>query len=404
MILLSLASKQIWPHVLTVAYLKPAYLLLLHSKDETESRGPATRLKRFFDRSSLIPKGCTRLAIISDSDFNEIERTLDSLLVSNQFPLADCALNFTGGNKLMATAGFRWSARRGIRSFYLERRNLLTWFEPRDGDLLTRTEKIDGHITDNLDAVDLLRCQMDASEVERSGQTITLNQPGSDMPETEFFKRIANGNPMKNFLLVTGATDSEEKAGDDLEFNTAAVLLKLGVPRVQRSLRLKVKSAPHISSRYPHAEIDLLFNWNGRLWLVDCKDRKPTEDLVAALRRDLPCGLNRETELLLTRIANELKTSQTKALKEDLLAVRETGGLLGQIVCVRKSKLPDEVLQFARHNHIEVVPKTDLVAGFRALLFPDRPATTEELLALVNQHRDVPEHPRTFHQESETTY
>lgn len=402
MILLSLASKQIWPHVLTVAHLKPTYLLLLHSNDKTESRGPAQRLKRFFDRSALKPKCCTRLEIISDSDFNQIERTLDSLLVSNQFPLDQCALNFTGGNKLMATAAFRWSARRGIRSFYLERRNLLTWFEPRDGDLLTRTEKIDGHITDDFDAVDLLRCQMDASEVERPGQTITLNKAGTDMPEPDFFKRIANGNPMKNFLLFTGEADSEQRAGDDLEFNTAAVLLKLGVPRVQRSLRLKVKSAPHISSRCPHAEIDLLFNWNGRLWLVDCKDRKQTDDLVAALRRHFPDGPNSEARSLLDRIAEELRIGQTKALKEDLLAVRETGGLLGQIVCVRKSKLPDEVCQFACDNHIELVLKKDLVARFGALLFPDRPATTEELTALANQHCDVRERPRTFYQDSDT--
>ena len=164
------------------------------------------------------------------------------------------------------------------------------------------------------------------------------------------------------------------------------MLLKLGVPRVQRSLRFKVKSAQGVSSRRPHAEIDLLFNWNGRLWLVDCKDQEPVENLVPKLRRHLPRQLDPKAEELLQRIHDELTIGQTKALKEDLLAVREAGGLLGQIICVRKAELPDEVRQFARHNHIELVAKSDLVSGFRLLLFPNQLASEEQLKSLTQAH------------------
>lgn len=38
--LLSLASKQIWPHILSVAYLKPKRLILLHSNAVDESKRP----------------------------------------------------------------------------------------------------------------------------------------------------------------------------------------------------------------------------------------------------------------------------------------------------------------------------------------------------------------------------
>ena len=57
MTLLTLASKQIWPQVLAVARLKPKRLFLLHSADAAESKGPAQRLKRLFDKSGLVPQG-----------------------------------------------------------------------------------------------------------------------------------------------------------------------------------------------------------------------------------------------------------------------------------------------------------------------------------------------------------
>lgn len=383
MILLSLASKQIWQQVLTVSHLRPDRLFLLHSEDANESQGPAQRLKRFFDKTGLIPKGGTKLEPVSDSDFTAIERRLDELQTQAQLPLPDCVLNLTGGNKLMATAAFRWSAKRGVKSFYLERRNRLTWFEPRDGDMHTRTESLSGSLADHLDPVALLRCQLDASEVERPGQVLTLNEAGSVLSESTFFNRIRNGNDARPWLTMSGKADREEKDGDSLEYTAAAVLLKLGVHQVQRSLRLKVKSAHHVATRRPHTEIDLLFIWSGRLWLVDCKDQDPLENLAMKLRAKLLQPLSNDADHLLNRIADELSISQTKALKADLLAVREAGGLLGQIVCVRKSPLPDEVQQFASHHRIEVVAKTELAERLRTLIQPTSPASPDQIRSLV---------------------
>jgi hypothetical protein len=291
-------------------------------------------------------------------------------------------MNLTGGNKLMATAAFRWAARHA-RAFYLERRNQLTWFTAPDGKVITRSEPLDGHLTDALEPVALLRCQLDASEVQRPGQTITLNDAGRKFPEADFFRRIQNGNDVRPWLRISGEADREEKEGDALEFATAAVLLKLEVRRVQRSLRLKVKSSQQTGTRLPHAEIDLLFTWGGRLWLVDCKDRMPAEDLAENLRRRLPRSLNPSAEDLLARIQQELSIGQTRMMKEDLLAVREVGGLLGNVVCVRKAALPDEVVQYARHNNIAVVRKGELVEGLRNLLWPDRLASGVDLASLA---------------------
>jgi hypothetical protein len=61
---LSIASNQIWPQVLSVGHLKPDRVLLLHSEDTSESKGPAQRLKRFFDDPSRVPKGGAQLELI----------------------------------------------------------------------------------------------------------------------------------------------------------------------------------------------------------------------------------------------------------------------------------------------------------------------------------------------------
>ena len=112
-------------------------------------------------------------------------------------------------------------------------------------------EPLDGKLTDAFDPVSLLRCQLDASEIERHGQVLTLNDAGRRLPELDFSQCILNGEDARRYLCIVGEADREEKQGDPLEFSTAVTLLKLGVHRVQRSLRLKAKSAPD-AGRRPH--------------------------------------------------------------------------------------------------------------------------------------------------------
>lgn len=202
------------------------------------------------------------------------------------------------------------------------------------------------------------------------------------MPEADFLKRIDNGNDPTPFLDIHGEADNDAKAGDLLERLTAATLLKLGVKQVQHSLRLKVKTARH----NPHAEIDLIFVWNGRLWLVDCKDQKPTENLIQSLNSILHTRIEIDERLqtLLDRIAGELKTAQTKIFKEDLIAVRETGGLLGTALCIRKSAPIDDAAEFARVNNIELILKNDMIERLQHLLHPNATPSNAQLLDLQN--------------------
>ncbi len=389
--LLALASKQTWPHLLVVAHLRPTRLFLLHSEDLSESKTPAQRLKRFLDQSNLLPKGATALVSISDSDFATIESQLDQLQTSRQLLPDDCIVHFTGGNKLMATAAFRWATKRGIRSLYLERRNQLTWFEPRDGDVLTRTEPLDGHITDTLDPLPLLRCQLDASEVRRDGQLIQLNTTGGNLPDERFWEQLPSltHDQVERCLLISGKGQPEQNKGDALELTVATALLRLGIRQVRRSVELKVHSGPGISARLPHAELDLLFNYAGRLWLVDCKDRQPITDLANRLREiSTPTAKKHHHEFheLTDRIYDQLAISDTKVIKQDIMAAREIGGLLGETICVRRSALSDEVREFARRNRVHLIENCRqpyaLRDGLNSILHPNAPASADPLAGL----------------------
>ena len=373
MILLSLASKQIWPHVLTVAHLKPSQVVLLHSDDSAESKGPAERLKRLFDdpNSNLVPKGGTDLELIPHDDFTIISQRLDELAAHRQLNLGDCRLNFTGGNKLMATASFRWAARRGVTAFYLERGNVLTWFEPGDGEARTRREPVNGHITDPLDPLALLRCQLEASEVERDGEILALNSRGVGKSLEDLERLLLSGISPLDFLIQKNRANQQTAKGDHLEFITAVYLLRNGVNGVRRSVRLKVRPAAGMKMSVPHAELDLLFNYGGRLWLVDCKDRKPAEDLIGGLWPFLANQQKRPgspASQLIGRIGGELAMNQAKVLKEDLVAIREIGGLLGRSVCVRRNPLPPEVEEYAKLNGIDLIYKSALSSALPKLL------------------------------------
>ncbi|VVM06818.1 hypothetical protein MAMC_01277 [Methylacidimicrobium cyclopophantes] len=377
--LVTLASRQIWPQVLAVLRLEPLRLVLLHSEDKAESGDPAQRLKRFFDASGLVPKGGTTRQEIPCGDFEGILTRLEGLEVDPQTTL----LHFTGGNKLMAIAAFQWASRRKILSFYLERANRMIWFAPSEEGMQIGEEALDGHIADRLDPLQLLRCQVDASELERNGELLRLNERGTKLSLEEISARCDREEDLRPFLSIGEREegDKKDKEGDRLEYNTAVALLKLGVQSVRRSLRLKVKSSPGVSTNKVHEEIDLLFNFDGRLWLVDCKDRRPAEELVSELEKRLKLASFKieQVQTLLQRIQDELSIGQLKTLKLDLLSIQDVGGLLGRTICVRRSVLPEEVREYAKKKGIEVIRSTELVNGLRVLLHAKAPATDGDL-------------------------
>ncbi|MCX7914841.1 MAG: hypothetical protein N3A53_00865, partial [Verrucomicrobiae bacterium] len=239
----------------------------------------------------------------------------------------------------------------------LERGLQLTWFDFDKGGSASRVEQIDGHITDALDPLPLLRCQLDASEVEREGQSLRLSQKGQALADNEFWKQLpsADRHHVGRWLTVQGEGNAEQNAGDALELIVAAALLRLGVKQVRRSVRLKVHSAPGVSARVPHAELDLLFNYGGKLWLVDCKDRRPVTDLADRLLQISRPRPNIDRKEFQPRRCYRDQLAIIDTMKEALPAACETGGLVCETTCVQHNRPSDEARAFVRRNHVRLV-------------------------------------------------
>jgi hypothetical protein len=122
---------------------------------------------------------------------------------------------------------------------------------------------------------------------------------------------VLHAQPQR-LVLFHSDEEGETQPGFDLEYATAFALLKLGVPVVQRSVRL----APRVVR-----------------------------------------GSGREEG--------------------------ELGGLLGQAICVRRSVMPIQAQEFAQSRRIPVVLKDRLMSGLRSLLYPNEPASLEQLHELA---------------------
>jgi hypothetical protein len=385
MTLLSLASKQIWPQVLGFLHLnpRPDKLVLFHTDEEGESAGPARRLKELFVSQRLLPEKSIELVRVPHNHYGDIVETFAGTAERFGLDELNCRVHFTGGNKLMALAASEWCRLAGTPCFYLERDLRVFPFLPRGTDLLPQESfQLDPHLAREIDPLALLRCQLGSAEVVGSGQRLTLNERGRNLPEKEICPLLRKDEDFRKFL-DWDVPESDHRPGFALEFATAVALLKLGVPAVQRSVRLVPKVLR--GSGREEGELDLIFNWSGKLWMVDCKDRLTAESKVDQLRKEICRQLNPDARLtkLLNKLENELRERELHPLKEDLLAVAEAGVLLGQAICVRLSPLPLQAVEFARSRKVPVVLKDQLISGLRPVLFPNEPASLDQLRSLA---------------------
>lgn len=382
MTLLSLASKQIWPQVLSLLHIKPARVILFHSDEEAESKRPAERLKQFIETSGKLPRCSVSLRRVPHDRFRGVVDVLASTAEEMGLEDTNCKVNLTGGNKLMAMGAVEWCRLAGVGCFYLERDLRVFPFLAKGTDLLPQPDfKLDPHLASEVEPLGLLRCQLDGAEIISSGQCLRLKGTGQ-IQDNDFQSKLKQGSDFKN-QLVWDIDDPERRYGDGLEYAVAFCLLKLGVPVVQRGVRL----APRLlrTTGKEEGELDLVFNWAGKLWVVDCKDRVDAQSRVDRLRTEILSQGTLTTSLdhLLQGLEAEVREKELKPLKEDLLITSEAGGLLGRAFCVRRSPLPPQASQFAESRGMPVIQKENLMRDLRSLLFPNQPASMDQLRALA---------------------
>jgi hypothetical protein len=381
--ILSFASKQIWPQVLSVLHTRPKRLILFHTAESTESSQPAQRLKEFFEQGGIDSSVVVELQLVPHDDFSKIIDVFASIAERLELDDSNCMVNLTGGNKLMALAAAEWCRLAGVPCFYLERDNRVFKFHAQGVDLLPQPDfKLDIHLARELDPLNLLRCQLGDSEVTDPGQRLKLNEPGRKLPENEIGPLLNRDVDFRKFL-DWDMPSQKENPGDALEYATAVTLLKLGVPVVQRSVRLVPKLLR--GSGREEGELDLIFNWTGRLWVVDCKNRIAADDRIDKLRREIlsQTSISPRIAELLQRLTEELRERELHPLKQDLLNIAEVGGLLGQAICIRLNPLPPQANDFAQSRRIPIILRPSLVRDLKSTLFPNQSAAMDQLRALA---------------------
>lgn len=370
MTLLTLVSKQVWPQILAILHYRPNRVILAHTDEASESRGPAERLRDFLRDSLHMPEGSVELVPIPHDEFRGVVEGLATVADRLSLDAENCRLHFTGGNKLMALAAVEWCRLAETPCFYLERDLRVFPFLSRGAELSPQEPfQLDVHLARSLPPLALLCCQLGSAEVTGSGQHLTLNKRGESLPEIEFGNLLRQETDFRKFLNWD-IVETEERPGNSLEFATAVALLRLGVPVVQRSVRL----VPRVfrGSGWQEGELDLIFNWAGKLWVVDCKDRHSAATKVDQLRTEIlrQTTPDRRLNELLDKFGEELRSRDLHPLKEDLLAVAEAGGLLGRAICVRREPLPTQAAEFADSRHLSVVMRDRLITDLRRVLFP----------------------------------
>jgi hypothetical protein len=359
--LLTFASRQIWPQVLAILNRAPSRLILFHSEEAAESSRPAARLRDFVVATGQLPADGVELVSVPATNLHQIREAISQVAERLELGDLNCEFHLTGGNKLMALAAFDWCRLNGSPCFYIERDRQILQFSPEKGELIQRPP---GHLEidlgQSIDPVHLVRCQLDSAEVVDPGQLVTLSLDGEKMPWQEIGPLLNRESYDFRRLLRIEGPEPEGRAGDQLELATAFAVLKAGVPRVRRGLRTTARA--RTADGRDEGEQDLIFNWRGRLWVVDCKDRHSPETRIDQLRSELvsTSAISPRVRDLLEKLTGELKDKELMTLKQDLQAVSEAGGLMGRTLVVRREALPAQAADFARSRKMGVVLKDRL--------------------------------------------
>ncbi len=369
--LLSFTSRQIWPQVLSVLQSRPDRLVLFQTADDSESKRPAERLKRFFETQKILSSHAITLRTVPHDSFSGLVEAIADTASELSLDEPNCLMNLTGGDKLMTVAAVDWCRRAGVSSFYLTRDFRIFRFQVVNMEFVAHFEdRVDPHLAKSLDPVGLLECQLASANIVAAGQRLSLNEKGDKLPEREFQHLLKKQHTFEKYL-DRDVPPAEQRAGDHLEIAVAFALLKLGVPVVQ----LGVCLAPKVNGDHlrEEGELDLVFNWSGKLWLVDCKDRRSSDDRMEKLKTAIlrQTSISPEMSKRMEEISSLLRESELKPLKEDLFVTSEIAGLLGKALCVRRAQLPQQARQFAHSRGLRVILKENLLRELRAELYPD---------------------------------
>jgi len=392
MTLLTLVSRQLWTQVLVMQHLAPESVVLLHTDNGRESRLPAERLKTFLDNPpatvagghGTVPAQRTLREIPNGQDLGALIGKLDQIFDELQLDPETTLLNATGGQRLMTAGAVEWARNRGVGLVFLDRQREITHLRFTNNTWRHRPEPALIDPVAEWDPNAMLLLQADQPLIG-PGQWLALSDLGRRMTMEDLRHDLAKAEPA-DFAPLLRRLDSTEplhvdgKAGTPLELKTAIWLLRAGVPGVRVGATLAVqanlrtgpdeKLNPDPAGRDPDEEIDVHFVHDGRLWLVETKDRKSESQALDQVRKWLNWSnapyYIRES---LTRAKSQIEGAAMQSLKLDLLSARRFGGIQAEVIRVTRTPLSAAVAKFAERQRVHVVVANDLPTAFETILW-----------------------------------
>jgi len=361
--LLLLTNQELWPGIICTRHFRPEKIILLHGNTPAASKEPAVRLQKFLLKSGLVDK--CELLELPDDDFVGIQQRLDTASIPE--PLA---VGFNGATKLMAVACFDWARQRSKQACYLETDGQLRRFDFSGGKLEATFDTTDSSSCDALKPVEVIKSHVHRSALLTAGHTLTLRPEAKTLEERSFFdsiisKRKAGPYPL---LLRDGnpVYKKHSQEGEHLELCTAACLLRLGVKSVQRGIELRPRNS--INSGEAHTEIDLAFLWGNRMWVVECKDRESIHRKFQVSEQEIHQIAGPRGFEVIGLVAKAISPSAKQVIRSRVVAARECGGALAQVIYVTKSEPDPNLAEFAASWGVHLVLKARLFDGLASAL------------------------------------
>lgn len=270
-----LASRQLWPNIQGIVHWHQFCeaegpiqdLCIYHTDNESESRGPARRLKRFC--AEEYPKEKRPGINVHQAEGGILPDDVSGQIRSWKRELGErrWIINAAGGLKLMFSGALQLVGEDRTRVVYRERKE--GWYElvpENDQVCLHNLEDIQDTEPDSVSIKSLLKALL---ELE------ALRDLKIDNPEQQDLLSLTKALVEKpgDWRRAFKCNDNSSH-GALFEKYVAAAVLELGIPPENVALNFEVKTEQGKAL----LESDVVVNHKSRLWILDCKLRTEEEE------------------------------------------------------------------------------------------------------------------------------
>lgn len=336
-VLITIASEQTWPQIIPMYHLKnkdghgfDKIIILYSGFNPSKSKDPATRLKTFIEKYDL-SKETYLQEVEGEIDFSEpLNNLVNNLGITTS---DDVYVNFTGGTKTMSLMLSIWAAQKGYILFYTYSGSRLQFYKQISNGLLNKvgSEDIDVRITNDIDPIDIVKLQCGEEFIKDEGR--------------QYKSSVEINN--KNI----------PQSGSDGILLERAMLHFFQDSNIKYRHSIKLKA---VKASTPHEEIDVLLNYNGTLWLVECKKRKnlnfnaDVRDRIKRAYKGKDVSKPGIIDQLIIDLEKNLSSNKHMQFKSDVFSAKKISGINAKVLWV-VTDYDNNDNEFCKSENIEYI-------------------------------------------------